>query len=36
MVQDGVYRYVALQTGLMTVRSVLYEFLATEVYWDDD
>jgi hypothetical protein len=36
MVQDGVYRYVAMQTGMMSVRTVLYEFLGTEVYWDDD
>jgi hypothetical protein len=34
LVQEGVYRYAAMQTGLMTVRSVMYEFLATEVYWD--
>lgn len=36
LVQAGVYRYVAMQTALMTVRSVLYEFLATEVSWGDD
>jgi hypothetical protein len=36
LVQDGVYRYLAIQAGLMTVRSVLYDFLATEVYWGDD
>ena len=35
-VQDGVYRYVAMQTGMMTVRSVLYEYLGIEVHWDDD
>jgi hypothetical protein len=27
LVQEGVYRYVAMQSGLMTVRSMLYEFL---------
>jgi hypothetical protein len=36
IVQEGVYRYLAIQAGLMTVRTVLYEFLATEVRWDDD
>jgi hypothetical protein len=36
MVQEGVYRYSAVQTGMMTIKSVLYEFLGTEVYWDDD
>ncbi|TQF25832.1 hypothetical protein UNPF46_36005 [Bradyrhizobium sp. UNPF46] len=35
LVQGGVYRYVAVQIGLMTVRSVLYEYLATEVRWDN-
>jgi hypothetical protein len=34
MVQEGVYRYSAVQTGMMTIKSVLYEFLGTEVYWD--
>lgn len=36
LVQEGVYRYVAMQTSLMTVRTVLYEFLAAEVRWGDD
>lgn len=36
IVQDGVYRYLAIQAGLMTVRTVLHDFLATEVYWGDD
>jgi hypothetical protein len=36
IVQEGVYRYLAIQAGLMTVRTVLYEFLATEVRWGDD
>lgn len=34
IVQDGVYRYAVMQTGLMLVRTVLFEYLATEVYWD--
>ncbi len=34
LVQNGVYRYLAIQAGLMTVRTVI-DFLATEVYWDD-
>lgn len=33
VVQDGIYRYGATQRGVMLVRSVLYEYLATEVYW---
>ena len=35
IVQDGVYRYSVDQRGLILVRSVLFEYLATEVYWDD-
>lgn len=35
MVQDGVYRYHVSQLGSLLVRSVLYEYLATEVYWGD-
>ena len=35
-VQDGVYRYaVALTAGRILVRTVLYEYLATEVCWDE-
>lgn len=34
VVQDGVYRYAVAQQGLMLVRSVLFEYLATEVYWE--
>jgi len=34
IVQDGVYRYVVVQTGGLLARSVLFEYLATEVYWD--
>lgn len=34
VVQEGVYRYSVAQTGLMTVKSVMYEYLGTEVYWD--
>ena len=32
-VQDGVYRYSVAQSEITLVRSVLYEYLATEVYW---
>lgn len=32
-VQDEVYRYAVVQCEGMLVRTVLYEFLATEVYW---
>lgn len=35
VVQDGVYRYCAAHQGEMLVRTVLYEYLATEVYWSD-
>ena len=35
IVQEGVYRYAIEQCGVMLVRSVLYEYLATEVYWSD-
>ena len=35
IVQDGVYRFCVEQCGVMLVRSVLYEYLATEVYWRD-
>lgn len=33
VVQPGVYRYAVFQEGTMTVRSVLREYLATEVFW---
>jgi hypothetical protein len=33
--QDGIYRYAVAQVGAMLVRTVLHEYLATEVYWDD-
>jgi hypothetical protein len=33
IVQDAVYRFRAEQRGVMLVRSVLFEYLATEVYW---
>lgn len=33
IVQDGVYRYVAVHTGGITVRTVLHEYLATQVTW---
>ena len=35
IVQDGVYRFRVEQCGVMLVRSVLLEYLATEVYWSD-
>jgi hypothetical protein len=35
IIQEGLYRYLAIQVGLMTVRAVLHDFLATEVYWED-
>ena len=35
VVQDGVYRYGVAQCGVMLIRSVLFEYLATEVYWGD-
>lgn len=31
--QPGVYRYAVFQEGTITVRSVLREYLATEVFW---
>lgn len=33
IVQEGVYRYAVSQEGAILVRAVLYEYLATEVYW---
>ena len=36
IVQDGVYRFRVQQCGVMLARSVLFEYLATEVYWSDD
>jgi hypothetical protein len=36
VVQNGVYRYAAIQQDLMLVRTVLFEYLATEVYWNCD
>ena len=35
LVQDGVYRYGVAQQGVTVVRTVLCEYLATEVYWSD-
>jgi hypothetical protein len=35
VVQPGIYRYSVVQSGRMLVRGVLYEYLATEVQWDD-
>lgn len=36
VVQDGVYRYRVDQCGTLRVRSVLHEYLATEVYWSSN
>jgi hypothetical protein len=33
VVQDGAYRYAVVQEGTMLVRTVLFEYLATEVFW---
>lgn len=33
IVQEGTYRYGVVQQGILLVRSVLFEYLATEVYW---
>ncbi|MGS4985694.1 hypothetical protein SAMN05444149_107143 [Pseudosulfitobacter pseudonitzschiae] len=33
VVQDGAYRYAVHQTGVLRVRSVWWEYLATEVKW---
>jgi hypothetical protein len=35
IVQDGVYRYAVAQHGGMRVKSVMFEYLATEVCWGD-
>lgn len=35
VVQDEVYRYAIVQQGGVLVRTVLYEYLATEVYWEE-
>jgi hypothetical protein len=34
-VQDGIYRYAVAQHGVVLVKSVLFEYLATEVFWGD-
>lgn len=34
VVQPGIYRYAVFQDGSLTVRSVLRNYLATEVRWD--
>ncbi len=33
-VQDDIYRYVVFQQGTLTVRSVIHNYLATEVVWE--
>ena len=35
VVQEGVYRFRVDQCGTLRVRSILHEYLATEVYWSD-
>jgi hypothetical protein len=35
VVQNDVYRYSVVQEGVMRVRSVLFEYLATEVHWSE-
>lgn len=35
IVQEGIYRYGIVQQGVMLVRTVLFEYLATEVLWED-
>lgn len=35
VVQDDTYRYGVAQQGVMLVRSVILEYLATEVFWSD-
>lgn len=35
VVQDNIYRYAVLQTGSLSVRSVIWNYLATEVIWSD-
>lgn len=34
VVQKGIYRYAVFQAGTMMVRSVIRDYLATEVYWE--
>ena len=34
VVQEGIYRYSVQQAGGLRVRSVLSEYLATEVQWE--
>jgi len=33
-VQDGIYRYALIHEGALIVRTVLYDYLATEVDWN--
>ena len=35
VVQEGVYRYRVEQTAGLFVKSILFEYLATETYWED-
>lgn len=33
-VQDDIYRCVVFQQGILTVRSIIHNYLATEVVWE--
>ncbi len=35
VVAPGIYRFAVMQTGGVTVRSIIREYLATAVVWDD-
>ncbi len=35
IVQDGIYRYAVIQLDGLLVRSVILEYLATEVHWGE-
>lgn len=35
VVQDGLYRYLVSQVDGVVVRTVLWDYLATEVYWEE-
>jgi hypothetical protein len=35
VVQDGVYRYALMRDGRMRVKTVIREYLASEVHWED-
>ena len=35
IVAPGIYRFAVLQDGSLAIRSIIREYLATEVVWDD-